>query len=155
RPLVDALADPLPGPPHRRPGGPDGRPPAVAYRERPAVQSPVVDLLFRSPGRDVRRRLPAAKMDILGLIGQILGRAAVSDLQGRRVLVTGGLGFIGLNLVPALLEAGAEIRILNRSAEPLALAWLERLAAGRTVEWIQGDIAQRDLLAGWLSGIDV
>jgi UDP-glucose 4-epimerase len=37
------------------------------------------------------------------------------DYAGRRVLITGGTGFIGLNLATALREAGAEVRTLSRS----------------------------------------
>jgi UDP-glucose 4-epimerase len=79
----------------------------------------------------------------------------LQDLAGRRVLVTGGLGFLGLNLVPPLLAAGARVRLLNRSLEPLALSWLERLAAGREVEVIQGDIADPERMPGWLANIDL
>jgi UDP-glucose 4-epimerase len=76
-------------------------------------------------------------------------------LAGRQVLVTGGLGFLGLNLVRPLLDAGARVRILNRSLEPLALGWLDRLAAGRAVEVLQGDIADGARMPAWLDGCDV
>lgn len=78
-----------------------------------------------------------------------------AGLHHRRVLLTGGLGFIGLNLVPRLLDAGARVRILNRSQEPLALAWLERLAGGRPVEIFRGDIAEADGMPAWLAGADL
>jgi UDP-glucose 4-epimerase len=35
------------------------------------------------------------------------------DLSGKRVLVTGGAGFIGSHLVDRLVEAGAEVRVLD------------------------------------------
>jgi nucleoside-diphosphate-sugar epimerase len=76
-------------------------------------------------------------------------------LAERRVLVTGGLGFIGLNLLPVLLDAGAQVRILNRSLHPLALAWLDRLRGRRPVEVIEGDIADAGRMPGWLEGMDV
>ena len=38
-----------------------------------------------------------------------------SEYAGRRVLITGGTGFIGLNLAEALRNAGAEVRTLSRS----------------------------------------
>ena len=63
----------------------------------------------------------------------------VSDLAGRTVLVTGGAGFIGSHLVEALLELGAEVRVLDNFAtgfrsnlEP----WIDRL------DLIEGDIRE-------------
>lgn len=41
----------------------------------------------------------------------------MKGLQGRRVLVTGGSGFVGRNLVPALLEADAEVQVLTRDPD--------------------------------------
>ena len=76
-------------------------------------------------------------------------------LAGRRVLLTGGLGFLGLNLVPLLLEEGAEIRVLTRTLHPLALSWLEELRGDRAVEVLQGDIADPDRMPGWLDGADL
>ena len=77
------------------------------------------------------------------------------DLNGRQVMVTGGLGFLGLNLVPTLLDAGARVRILNRSLEPQALSWLDRLARGRSLTVFQGDIADAERMPGWLGDADV
>lgn len=62
------------------------------------------------------------------------------ELQGRRVLLLGGLGFIGLNLVPELLRVGACVEIVNRSLDPLALRWLDRQAGGLGVGVHQGDL---------------
>ena len=82
---------------------------------------------------------------------------APSDLplSGRRVLVPGGLGFLGLNLVPALLAAGASVRLLNRSADPLAMSWLEEVRDGRSVEVCRGDIAETGNMRDWIEGVDV
>jgi UDP-glucose 4-epimerase len=76
-------------------------------------------------------------------------------LRGRLVLLTGGLGFLGLNLVPLLLASGAQVRILARTLQPLALAWLEELRGGRSVEVLQGDIADAGRMPGWLAGVDL
>jgi nucleoside-diphosphate-sugar epimerase len=75
--------------------------------------------------------------------------------HGRRVLVTGGLGFIGLNLTRALLGVGAEVRILNRSCDSLAQTWLEKIADGRSVEVFQGEIADPQRVQECLRGVDV
>lgn len=80
--------------------------------------------------------------------------SALEGLAGRRVLVTGGLGFLGLNLVRPLLDAGARVRLLNRSLDPLALRWLAGATGGREVEVIQGDIADPERIGGWIDGCD-
>ncbi len=49
---------------------------------------------------------------------------------GRRVLVTGGTGFIGHHMVDALVQAGADVRVLGRH---------EIKQPG--VTWIEGDLA--------------
>jgi UDP-glucose 4-epimerase len=53
------------------------------------------------------------------------------------VLVTGGAGFIGSNLVAALLERGDEVRVLdNYSTGSRA----NLAALGRDVEVVEGDL---------------
>lgn len=51
------------------------------------------------------------------------------------ILVTGGTGFLGRNLLPILCEAGYEVRVISRT--PQAYPWLADLC----VEAIQADIA--------------
>lgn len=62
---------------------------------------------------------------------------------------------MGLNLAGPLLNCGARLRILTRSASPLALTWLNRIAAGRPFELLQGDIRDSTQLPRWLDGVDV
>ncbi len=70
--------------------------------------------------------------------------------QRRRVLVTGATGYIGSRLVPALLTAGHEVRVLTRSAARLAdRAWHD------DVEILEGDATSRSDLDRALDGIDV
>ncbi len=64
-----------------------------------------------------------------------------SDLAGRRVLVTGGSGFIGRHVVADLREAGASVRIIDLKPHP-----------DPSVDLVQGDIADRDALAAAFDG---
>lgn len=65
-----------------------------------------------------------------------------------RVLVTGGAGYVGSALVPALLEAGYRVRVLDLYLfGPQAL---EAVAGHPHLEQIKGDIRNRELLKATL-----
>jgi UDP-glucose 4-epimerase len=66
---------------------------------------------------------------------------AGEGLNGRRVLVTGGSGFIGRHVVSELSGAGAEVRVVDLRPHP-----------DPSVEVIQGDIADREVLDAALHG---
>jgi UDP-glucose 4-epimerase len=59
-----------------------------------------------------------------------------TDLTGRRVLVTGGSGFIGRHVVRALTAAGAHVRVIDLQPHP-----------DPEVDIVVGDIADPDALA--------
>jgi 3beta-hydroxy-Delta5-steroid dehydrogenase / steroid Delta-isomerase len=63
-----------------------------------------------------------------------------------RVLVTGGSGFVGANLVTTLLDRGYQVRSFDRAPSPLP--------AQPGLEVLQGDICDRDIVAGAVAGID-
>lgn len=67
-----------------------------------------------------------------------------------RCLVTGATGYIGGRLVPELLDAGHEVRVLARHPERLA----ERSWIGR-VEVVAGDAGDPDAVHEALQGVDV
>lgn len=66
-----------------------------------------------------------------------------------RILVTGATGYIGGRLVPELLDAGHEVRVLARHPERLA----DRTWAGR-VEIVAGDAQDEDAVRAALRGVD-
>ncbi len=70
-------------------------------------------------------------------------------LAGRRVLVTGGTGFIGRHLVGELLRLGARVRVLSRRAEGVSALW------GGRVEAVGGDLERADSLQGACTGMDL
>ncbi|MGZ5474472.1 MAG: NAD(P)H-binding protein, partial [Thermoanaerobaculia bacterium] len=66
-----------------------------------------------------------------------------------RILVTGATGYVGGRLIPRLLAAGHEVRVLVRDASRVAgRPWLPR------VEVAVGDLLDRDSLARALEGMD-
>ncbi len=67
-----------------------------------------------------------------------------------RCLVTGATGYIGGRLVPELLAAGHEVRVLARHPERLVdRTWIDR------VEVVPGDATDPDAVRRALTGIDV
>ncbi len=72
------------------------------------------------------------------------GQAATTQLG--RVLVTGGSGFVGANLVTTLLDRGYHVRSFDRAPSPLP--------AQPGLEVLQGDICDGDVVAGAVDGID-
>jgi UDP-glucose 4-epimerase len=70
----------------------------------------------------------------------------MSAIANTRVLVTGGGGFIGAPTVRALLEAGAEVRVLD-VADPWRLTGLE-------CEVLIGDVTDRSAVEGACGGVD-
>ncbi len=62
-------------------------------------------------------------------------RSTPVGLQGRRVLVTGGSGFIGRQVVAELRREGAEVRVVDLNPHP-----------DPSVDVVRGDIAEKEVL---------
>ncbi len=72
-------------------------------------------------------------------------------MSGRRILVTGGSGFIGSALVKALLRAGNRLRVLDDNSRGNARR-LKEVAAD--IDFIAGDIRDTEAVAAAAAGMD-
>ena len=72
-------------------------------------------------------------------------------MSGRRILVTGGSGFIGSSLVKALLLAGHRLRVLDDNSRGNARR-LKEVAAD--IDFITGDIRDAEVVAAAAEGMD-
>jgi nucleoside-diphosphate-sugar epimerase len=72
-------------------------------------------------------------------------------MSGRRVLVTGGSGFIGAALVKRLVQDGARVRVLddNSRGAPRRLTSVEK-----DIEFIAGDVRDPDAVSAATRGMD-
>lgn len=78
------------------------------------------------------------------------GSSYADNMKTRRALVTGATGYIGGRLVPRLLEAGFEVRVLVRTAEKLRnVPWVAR------VEIVEGDLRDAEIVTAACANVDV
>ncbi len=75
-------------------------------------------------------------------------------MSGKRVLVTGGAGFVGSHTVDALLREGHSVSIYDNLTPQVHPAGLPRHVA-REVEFIWGDMSDKDKLRDAVRSMDV
>ena len=71
------------------------------------------------------------------------------------VLVTGGAGFIGSHTVDLLLERGYQVRVLDSLEPPVHPNRHRPAYLPSAVDFIQGDVTDKDAVARALDGIDI
>jgi UDP-glucose 4-epimerase len=76
------------------------------------------------------------------------------ELSGKKVLVTGGAGFIGSHLVDTLVSRRCHVRVLDDFSTGRAEN-LDQARASNHVEIVKGDMRDSQTLAEAISGIDV
>ena len=79
--------------------------------------------------------------------------ANTSGFAGRRVLVTGGLGFIGSNLVHALAAAGASVLVLD-SLDPRSGGQVGNVDALPQVQVVPADVCQFESVLTHMPGVE-
>jgi dTDP-glucose 4,6-dehydratase len=72
-----------------------------------------------------------------------------------RVLVTGAGGFIGSHLAERLVESGSAVRALVRYTSTGSRGWLDGSPVSSQIEFVSGDICDREILMRAMRGVDV
>jgi CDP-paratose 2-epimerase len=70
-------------------------------------------------------------------------------MEGMRILITGGAGFVGSNLADALVRSGNDVTIFDnlfRRGSELNLSWL-RDTHGDSFRFVEGDVRDKDAIA--------
>lgn len=78
----------------------------------------------------------------------------LEDLNGKNVLVTGGAGFIGSNLVEALLNLGANVTVFD-NLETGKRSNLDEFNSNASFSFIEGDIRNYEDCLNAVRGMDV
>ena len=74
---------------------------------------------------------------------------------GKKVLVTGGGGFIGSHLVEKLITLGATTRALVQYNSRGSWGWLDQSPMAKQVEVVAGDICDADSVSGATDGVEI
>jgi NAD dependent epimerase/dehydratase len=76
------------------------------------------------------------------------------NLSGRRMLVTGGGGFIGSHLVEHLVRTGCEVRAFARYTSRGTAGFLDESEVAADVEIVLGDLRDGDAVRAAAAGVD-
>src|SRR5947209_13211552 len=79
-------------------------------------------------------------------------------MQGKKVLITGGSGFVGSNLAHGVIEAGNDVTIFDNLWRPGSernLAWLRSAHGESGFRFLEGDVRDADSLMNAAVGAQV
>ncbi|MFQ5636721.1 MAG: SDR family NAD(P)-dependent oxidoreductase [bacterium] len=78
-----------------------------------------------------------------------------SRFRGKKVLITGGLGFIGSNIAHRCVELGADVVIMDACIEPYGWNFANIEEVKRDVEFVKGDVRDRGLMMPLIENKDI
>ncbi len=78
-------------------------------------------------------------------------RGTMSDLQGKRIVIAGGSGFLGVSMARFFAAAGASVAMLSRSAPKIAGDWTHHVWDARSLE---APPAQTVSAGNWVETLD-
>ncbi len=73
-------------------------------------------------------------------------KAALSDLKNKKVLITGGLGFIGSNMAHQLVQLGSRVTLFDACLTPYGWNMANIAEIANDVEFVKADIRDYDSL---------
>lgn len=79
-------------------------------------------------------------------------------MQGKRVLITGGAGFVGSNLADHMIRQGNDVTLFDNLWRPGSernLAWLRSTHGPEDFRFVEGDIRNADAIASAADGAQV
>ncbi|MGH7602256.1 MAG: SDR family NAD(P)-dependent oxidoreductase, partial [bacterium] len=69
-----------------------------------------------------------------------------TQFQNKKVLITGGLGFIGSNLAQQLIKHGAEVTLFDACLDPYGWNFTNVKEIEEDVRFVKGDVRDRAAL---------
>lgn len=78
-----------------------------------------------------------------------------SNLKNKKVLITGGLGFIGSNLAHRLVAEGAEVTIYDALLDPYGWNYANISEIKDSITVVEADIRDKEKLKGHIAGKDI
>lgn len=75
-------------------------------------------------------------------------------MMNKKILITGGAGFIGARVAKALFHQGAQVRILDNFSQQVHAIDMLPSDLARDVELIKADVRDRDAMLNALNGVD-